>query len=868
MILEALSEKGLECTGCSACMNSCPVYAITSKKDDYGFLYPTIDQSACVKCNKCVDVCPVLNFETKKEEPISCYMLKMADDICAISSSGGAFTALSKAIFEADGVVFGAAMESDLSVHHRIAHNEAELASLRKSKYVQSDMGTTVQKVRQHLENGDAVLFVGCPCQIAGLKRYLGHPYEKLWTVDVICHGVSSAQMLRESLAEMSDVAAVDFRDKNYGWECLGMTVIRNDGSRHRLSYNESRYEQGFHPNITLRESCYDCKFCEFSRQGDISIGDFWNVEKYYPEVDRKNGVSSVVVNTLHGEMLIEKARKYVKFLKEMPLKCLEGNRLQAKISKPEEREAFLRLYPKKTFNEAVLYAQQNIHDIGIVGNWSYPNYGTALTYYALYHTLCDMGYTVTMLSWPEDSLWKPYKEANLFKTNPYPAWDIAEIPKCRLDLYQYNSRCNTFVLGSDQLLNNNLYNAFGRFIQMDWVKGNRKKIAYGASFGTDYIWGDDADRAEMAYFLQKFDAFSVRETSGRELLDKYYGVKAQVVIDPVFLLSKCEYDRLISNGKERVPKDPFVFAYILDQTDEKLDQLQRCIEWIGIPMKSVSDAAPNEHQISAYHGFTEYNVHLEEWLAYIHCSEAVITDSFHGTCMAILAGKPFLAISNDSRGIARFRTLLQLFNLEDRLCENANEISEKRNLLKQCPDQKMIAQCLSRERNRGIEWLKDVLMRPLGYKSFSTYDILGDKCETALAHSNEGLSRVNDLERLQRESVTTETKQWEQLEDHRLRLDGADDRLNGLEKVQKESVTTESKQWEQLEDHRLRLDGIVAENNSLKTSIDQMLKTIENLEQQNRDLKVQIGNSEKQLKELERWSILYRIRRFIKEKI
>ena len=147
-----------------------------------------------------------------------------------------------------------------------------------------------------------------------------------------------------------------------------------------------------------------------------------------------------------------------------------------------------------------------------------------------------------------------------------------------------------------------------------------------------------------------------------------------------------------------------------------------------------------------------------------------------------------------------------------------------------------------------------------MGYKKFSTYDILGDKCETALAHSNEGLSRVNDLERLQREGVTTETKQWEQLEDHRLRLDGADDRLNGLEKLQRESMTTESKQWEQLEDHRLRLDGIVAENDWLKTSINQMVKTIENLEHQNEDLK-------EQMKKLERWSMLHKIQRFINGK-
>lgn len=923
MILEALKAKNMDCTGCSACINSCPTGAISSEKDCYGFLYPTINASKCICCNKCVAVCPVINFSEEKKPPLCCYMIIAENDIRALSSSGGAFTALARVVLENNGVVFGAAINDDLTVCHREAHSEAELKPLQKSKYVQSIMGNAMQKVKTYLENGRDVLFAGCPCQVAGLRSYLGRAYKNLWTVDVICHGVPSAQMLQDSLSGIKNISSIDFRDKNYGWECMGMTVIKQNGSRQRLSYNESRYEQGFHPNITLRESCYNCKFCEFPRQGDVSIGDFWNVKAYCPEVDDKNGVSAVLVNTEHGSKLLEASRKYLELFQKIPQEWLNSNRLQAEICKPKERKAFLRLYPQKEFNKAFLYAQQNIHDIGIVGNWSYPNYGTALTYYALYYTLCRMGYTVAMLSWPKDAPWKPYEKAALFKKNPYPLWDVEKIPEHRWDLYQYNNRCKTFILGSDQLLNNNLYNAFARFVQMDWVKGNRKKIAYSASFGTDYIWGEDSDRAEMAYFLQKFDSFSVREASGKELLHKYYGVTAQVVLDPVFLLPDAEYKRLIADGEERVPRGEYVFTYILDQTDEKQKQVQRCVDWLGIPMRSVSDAAPDAHQINIYREYTEYNVFLEEWLAFINNSKAVITDSFHGTCMSILAQKPFLALCNDARGAARFRALLKLFDLEERLCESANELIEKRVLLKTELNTDMISRRIECEKAKSVQWLKEALVCPQGHKSFSTYDILGEGCDKMSAQLNESLVRVNGLEQLQRESVVTEEKQWGQLEDHRLRLDGVDakdhvqdirikelerqgvdnvttdekqweqledhrlrldgvdarngeqdDRINRLEQDYKKSVVTEKKQWDQLEDHRLRLDGIDAKDKATREALGQMSHMIQELEQQNSILKEQVDTGEQnialleqQLQQLKKWSFMYWLRRIFKGK-
>ena len=825
MIFEMLREHAMECTGCGACINICPVNAIKMKSDIRGFLYPSVYPERCIHCDKCKETCPVLNFERKKDGETACYALVAEDEVRDVSSSGGAFSVLAKAVLEENGIVFGAAMEDDLTVHHKVAHNEEELTPLRKSKYVQSDTGYTFRDVKAGLNEGRKVLFVGCPCQVAGLKSYLGEAPENLWTVDLICHGVPSAQMLRDSLEGEGDIAAVDFRDKDYGWESLGMTAIRKNGSRRRFSYNESRYEQGFHPNMTLRESCYNCPFCDFPRQGDLSMGDFWSIGTYREELADGKGISAVLVNNGHGAKLLARARPYIKTLEEATIDWLEGNRIRPEILRPREREIFLRLYPEKPFNEAVLYAQQNKHDIGIVGNWSYPNYGTELTYYALYRVLCGMGYTVTMLSWPKSAQWKPYERAMLFKEDPYPVWDVAEIPERRLDLYQYNDRCHTFVLGSDQLLNNNLYHAFDRFAQMDWVKVNRRKIAYAASFGTDHIWGSDDDRAEMSYFLRRFDYFSSREASGAELLRQYYGRDAQTVLDPVFLLPEAEYETLIRRGAERAPKDPYLFAYVLDQTKEKLKELQECGKWLELPLRTVSDAAPQEHQIGKQQIDTEYGVYLEEWLAYVAFSDAVITDSFHGTCMAILLNKPFLAISNDARGATRFQSLLEILGIEERLCDSVAQLREKRELLRRPMDREQIMKRLDAEREKSVRWLKEALTKPLEQKELSAYDLLGERCCEAADGIYECRERLSALER---EAAEADSKQWEQLEDHRLRLDGLDGensaqnaRLELLERLHSETAETDSKQWEQLEDHRLRLDGLDGENSAQNARLE-----------------------------------------------
>ena len=823
---EALGLPDMRCTGCGACANVCPTDAILLCPDPLGFFRPEVDPQKCINCGKCVRTCPVyVDGCAEHAAQPECYAVMAEDSVRIRSSSGGAFFALAKAVLNMGGAVCGAELTPNLSVRHILIDSAEDLPKLQKSKYVQSEIGTIYRQIAGRLSKGQKVLFSGTPCQVAGLYGFLGRTDENLWSVDVICHGISSWQMLKDSLCGEEEVAKIVFRDKAYGWEGLGMTLVYQDGSKKRLTYDESRFEQGFHPNIILNESCYSCPFCTFPRRGDLSMGDFWGIDNFFPELNDQKGTSAVLINSEHGKKLWEKARTHLRLVRKVSVDCLGHNRIQADIKKPMERARFLSLYPQREFNQAVLYAQQNMHDIGIVGNWSYPNYGTALTYYALYVVLKEMGYSVVMLSWPKDSPWQPYEAPALFKVTPYAQWDIAEIPEERSGLWEYNDRCGMFVLGSDQLLNNNLYQNFSRFVQMDWVKSNRRKIAYATSFGTDHIWGSDDDRAELAHFLQQFDAVSVREPSGKRILTEKFGVASEAVLDPVFLMPKEHYQELIQKGEPAETPGNYLFAYLLDGDDQTWSILNACGQDIGLPVLAATDAAPAEHQIIQEHAAMEIKEvsYVEDWLSHIANCDFLITDSFHGTCMAIILHKPFLSICNAERGAVRFRDLLAQLGLEDRLCASVAELPDKISLLTKKIDFDRVEERLTKLREASLSWLKKALTQEQAVTQLSDYDLLVQQTnvlrrdvERTDALQWEQLEdhkkRLDGLDAKAEESVKADALQWEQLADHKKRLDGLDAKTDETEK-------TDAAQWEQLEDHRKRLDGLdVKTDEAVKT--------------------------------------------------
>lgn len=281
------------------------------RPDAEGFLQPSVDIDACVRCGKCENVCPVLNQDSPRT-PLAVYAAKAKDDeLRRISSSGGVFSLLARQVLSKGGVVYGAAFElpSHKVVHKRVV-DEAGLDELRGSKYVQSEIRDAYIKVRQDLENGKEVLFSGCPCQIAGLRRYLGSSHKNLLTVEVFCHAVPSPKIWKIFLDAQAKkvggrVVKVEPRRK-CDWRAFEVAIEFETSRGIRLNQNYPIWYAVFFNELCSRLSCYRC-IARGGRSGaDISVGDFWGVEHVVPDMEDALGVSVVAVNTHEGCRALE----------------------------------------------------------------------------------------------------------------------------------------------------------------------------------------------------------------------------------------------------------------------------------------------------------------------------------------------------------------------------------------------------------------------------------------------------------------------------------------------------------------------------------------------------------------------------------
>ena len=303
-----------QCSGCGACASACPVRAISMEADRKGFLYPKADPSICVGCGKCEALCPISNAGgIRPETPMAYGAWSAREEIRSGSSSGGAFTEIAAEVLRQGGIVFGAAFDEDLSVRHIGVETEADLEKLRGSKYVQSTIGTAYLDAKKHLTAGRIVLFTGTPCQIAGLYRFLGREYENLHTQDIICHGVPAPAVWRAYIEYLETAAAsrmrtAGFRHKKYGWKNYSVRCSFSNGTSYVKRHSDDLYMQSFHRDLCLRPSCYRCAFKTTARISDITLADFWGVEKVCPEIDDDRGVSLVILHSLRGRALFHRA--------------------------------------------------------------------------------------------------------------------------------------------------------------------------------------------------------------------------------------------------------------------------------------------------------------------------------------------------------------------------------------------------------------------------------------------------------------------------------------------------------------------------------------------------------------------------------
>lgn len=301
-----------QCCGCNACVNACPVGCIGVRTDDEGFAYPLADDTVCVDCDLCQKVCPMIN-QSPARLPLQVFAAINEDQqVRSASSSGGVFTLLATNVLEDGGVVFGAAFDDEWNVVHRECTDIEGLEALRGSKYSQSDTGDSYRSVKRYLDEGRMVLFSGTPCQISGLKKYLGKDYDRLLTVDVVCHGVPSPLLWKCYLDSLSRRAgecpvAVSFRDKSTGWKSYSFNVTFPFVPPFSQKYTENVFFKYFLSDVSLRPSCYNCNSKAGRSASDITLGDWWGIHKVHPEMDDDRGVSLVMLNTEKGRMAFDR---------------------------------------------------------------------------------------------------------------------------------------------------------------------------------------------------------------------------------------------------------------------------------------------------------------------------------------------------------------------------------------------------------------------------------------------------------------------------------------------------------------------------------------------------------------------------------
>lgn len=346
------------CCGCNACAEICPKHCIQMVEDAQGFIYPQVDSSVCVECGMCEKVCPLEVANLSLRKPLKAYAAWNKNrQEHLLSSSGGAAYIFSSYIIEKGGVVYGCTSDG-IDVRHIRVENHSELFKLQGSKYVQSDVRGLFKKVKNDLKIGKTVLFIGTPCQVAGLKNYIGHHNEHLYLVDLICHGVPSKQMLHEHIKHVAKGEKIQHISFRKG------TDYRFSITANKFSYEVSLWEtpykdlylRGFIEGMINRPCCYQCPFACSSRVSDITIGDFWGLKnaELLPK-ESKDGISLLLPMTDKGLNLIHAVGDNMYICERSVDEAVNGNtQLRHPSLQGRRSRLFNILYPILSFDTAM----------------------------------------------------------------------------------------------------------------------------------------------------------------------------------------------------------------------------------------------------------------------------------------------------------------------------------------------------------------------------------------------------------------------------------------------------------------------------------------------------------------------------------
>lgn len=696
------------CVGCGSCAGGCPTGAISMVPGDDGLFYPRVDEKRCTQCGLCLTLCPTQRQLPGAPLPRVYHAVQASDPVRMGASSGGVFPLLAQEILREGGYVAGAVFDKDFSVHHIVSNRPEDIRAMQTSKYVQSATAQVYPQVRDLLEDGQTVLFTGTACQMAGLLAFLGKPYDNLYTMDVVCHGVPSpgvfAQYLKEFQRPDDPIVEVNFRKKDViGW--TASLYLRYASGKTYAPKGGDLYMLSFLSNWILRESCYDCPF-KGKKYSDLTAADFWGIAYLDKHFEDGKGTSFLTVNTEKGQRLYDKIRgsftKTAQFGREAEeVLSIANPNIRKSVARPPFRDIFFQQWQKdpRSLNNVLARGFSSCHfDIGLVLFWG-PNHGNALTNFALYKALSKNHSVVAIdnaVSRPTGRFLDFAKRNYVCSSDCFPAGNPHIVAHS----------CDTLVVGSDQLWNIRFSPEGSKYYQLDFAGDDVKKIAYGASFGAREFAPPAEGYTEL---YRRFDKIGVREKFGVEVCRERYGAEADFVLDPVFLLDPEEYEALARQSR-RSETEPFLFCYMLFPNKELMEFRRKLQARLG-GIKIISATQANwETRDDLRHTFefehVQKDVTVEDWLYYVKNARYILTDSFHASCFSLFFKKDFAAVPHAVSD--RFTTLTLLGDTGSHM---STELSDA--FLEQCLkplDYDKIDRDLQRERKRSRKWLEDAL--------------------------------------------------------------------------------------------------------------------------------------------------------------
>lgn len=322
-----------KCCGCSACADICPQKCITMECDNEGFKYPHVNTEECINCGACNNVCPIESPLCERNSIVSAYAgWNKNDEIRLHSTSGGVFSALAETIIQQNGIVIGAQYDQGNMVVHSVQNSQTGVSKLRQSKYVQSDTNGIFNATKDALATGKMVLFCGTPCQTEALVKFLKKKPDNLIICDFICRGVISPLVYQSYIEYLENkygakATIVHFKNKTYGWHRFSTKITFENGKE----YIQDRYHDSYmllylRENISLRPSCYECRFKGIERCSDLTVGDFWGLQGKYSDYDNDHGTSAIFVNTELGREFLLASSNLLSVHSVNPIDIIKGN--------------------------------------------------------------------------------------------------------------------------------------------------------------------------------------------------------------------------------------------------------------------------------------------------------------------------------------------------------------------------------------------------------------------------------------------------------------------------------------------------------------------------------------------------------------